>query len=438
MIFKEKTMTFSKNEFDAVIVGSGPGGATVARELAREGQKVLILEWGDNNPVKGTLLQTIPRGFIPGKSLLITGQALGMVRGITTGGSSLMYCATAFKPPVSMLKSYGVDISKEVSEIRKEVPMDTLSDELMSQASNVFMKSAIELGYDCKKLNKFIFQDKCKTNCAKCLYGCPYGAKWNARNFVNEAISSGAKIINHARVSKVIVENNKAVGVEYKKDREIIKVFAPNIIISAGGIGSPVILKNSGFKNVGQNFFFDPLIYVMGKVKRVTSGRGLSMCAGIHFAEDGIMMTDFNLPHLLKIGFDLEVFKFKQAFSYSDVVPIMIKVRDGLGGVIKNGSLIWKTLKKQDKEKLDKGAARAKKILENAGASNIYRSWILAAHPGGTVKIGEHVDADLKTKFNNLYVCDCSVMPEEWGLPPTFSLLALGKRLGKHLLNEAG
>jgi choline dehydrogenase-like flavoprotein len=59
----------------------------------------------------------------------------------------------------------------------------------------------------------------------------------------------------------------------------------------------------------------------------------------------------------------------------------------------------------------------------------------LAAHPGGTVKIGEHVDTNLKTKFDNLYVCDCSVMPQEWGLPPTTSLIALGKRLAKHLLS---
>jgi choline dehydrogenase-like flavoprotein len=128
------------------------------------------------------------------------------------------------------------------------------------------------------------------------------------------------------------------------------------------------------------------------------------------------------------------VFKFKQVFSYSNVVPIMIKVRDSLAGRVINDKLIWKNLTKQDKQKLDKGAGHAKRILENAGATNVYRSWYLAAHPGGTVKIGEHVDANLKTKFENLYVCDCSVVPEQWGLPPTMTLLGLGKRLAKHLM----
>ncbi len=427
-------MTAPEKNYDALVVGSGPGGATVARELSMKGKKVLILEWGDNEPVHGNLLQTIPRGMTPGRSMLITGQCLGMIRGITTGGSSLLYCGTAFEPPVDMLKTYGVDISEDVEEIRRQVPMEPLSDELMSPAGQVFHKSANELGYDCKKLNKFIYQYRCRADCVKCMYGCPYGAKWNARNFVDDALKYGATLVNRAKVSRVIIEGQTAVGVEYKYKSELISVFAPKVIIAAGGIGSPIILKNSGIHDVGKDFFFDPLIYVMGKVPGVKSGRGIPMSAGIHMPEEGIVMTDFNLPHLMKIAFDLEVFRFGKAFSYSDVVPIMIKVKDGLGGQIKDNGWVWKTLSKADKKKLDKGAGHAKKILENAGAQKTYRSWVLAAHPGGTIKLGEHLDTNLQTRFENLYVCDCSVIPEAWGLPPTFSLLALGKRLGKHLL----
>jgi choline dehydrogenase-like flavoprotein len=80
--------------YDVVIVGSGPGGASVARELSQNGKKVVILEWGDHDPVRGTFLQAFPQLFMPGKSLFVTGQLLGMVRGITTGGSSLFYCAS--------------------------------------------------------------------------------------------------------------------------------------------------------------------------------------------------------------------------------------------------------------------------------------------------------------------------------------------------------
>ena len=70
------------------------------------------------------------------------------------------------------------------------------------------------------------------------------------------------------------------------------------------------------------------------------------------------------------------------------------------------------------------------------GATDIYNSWLLAAHPGGTIKIGEHLDTQLQTEIENLYVCDCSVIPEELGLPPTFTILSLGKRLAKHLMGD--
>jgi choline dehydrogenase-like flavoprotein len=429
-----------KTEFDAIVVGSGPGGATVAKDLALNGKKVLILEWGDNDPKKGTFFSTFPRAFVPGKSVVMTKEALPVVRAITTGGSSMIFCGTAFDPPIDMLKTYGVDISAEAEEMKNDVPMAPLPDELMNAGPNVFLQSAGDLGYNVCKLNKFIDASKCKTRCQLCMYGCPFGAKWDARQFVDQALEKGAKLITRAKVKRVIIENKQAVGVEYKYNREIYRAYAPNIIVAAGGIGSPVILRQSGIRSAGYDFFFDPLVFVYGTIKGLGNGKSVPMSAGVHFEEDGIVMTDFNMPRMLKIGFDLEILKLKQAFSYADTLPIMIKIRDDLGGSVSNNGWVNKPLTKADKHKLDKGSEHARRVLVNAGATDIYRSYKVAAHPGGTVKIGELVDVNLKTRFDNLYVCDCSVMPREWGLPPTTSIIALGKRLAKHLLtgDQAG
>jgi len=46
------------------------------------------------------------------------------------------------------------------------------------------------------------------------------------------------------------------------------------------------------------------------------------------------------------------------------------------------------------------------------------------------------VDNNLQTKYENLYVCDASVIPEEFGVPPVLTTIALGKRLAKHLTNK--
>ena len=113
----------------------------------------------------------------------------------------------------------------------------------------------------------------------------------------------------------------------------------------------------------------------------------------------------------------------------------MIKIKDELGGEITDRELIHKRLSKADQQKLKKGETQARAILKNAGAKGIFKTAYLAAHPGGSVKIGEALDSNLKTiKYDNLYVCDCSVIPEAWGLPPTMSLICLGKRLAKYLV----
>lgn len=424
------------NSYDVIVVGSGPGGATVAKEMAQRGKKVLVLEWGNMAPIRGWMSQFVMNASIPGKSMLFTNNMLAMVRGIVTGGSTVYYYGTAFDPPVEMLKSHGIDITKEVEETREELPTSPLPDNLIGPMAKRIMESAVDLGYDWKKMPKFIDPEKCKPDCFRCNYGCPDGAKWSGRLFIDEALSNNAEIINKAKVTKVIIENKKAVGVEYKKKRKIHQVFAPLVVVSAGGIGSPMILRESGIEGAGYDYFFDPLITVMGAVDDIKGGREIPMATGIHMEDEGYVMTDMTVPLTINTIFNAETFRFDQLHNHKKTLTIMVKAKDSLGGKLSKKGGVRKKLAEKDKNKLFKGYARAREILANAGAKNLRKSWYLAAHPGGTVKIGEFLDSNLKTEFDNLYVCDCSVIPEAWGLPPTFTLVALGKRLVKHLTGE--
>ena len=57
---------------------------------------------------------------------------------------------------------------------------------------------------------------------------------------------------------------------------------------------------------------------------------------------------------------------------------------------------------------------------------------------GGSAKIGDVVDSNLATEIDGLFVCDCSVIPEAWGLPPTLTILALASRLARKLAGGSG
>lgn len=428
--------TLKNNEFDAIIVGTGPGGGSVANELSKQGRKIIILEMGGGESIKGTATQLIPMALIPGKSLHFTQQMLGLIHGITVGGSSLIYYANAFDPPFEMFASYGIDLISEVAEAKQELPISPLADELVGPAARRIMDSARDLGFEWNKLPKIVFQDKCRLNCDKCVMGCPYGAKWTSRMYVEEACKNGAVLLTRAHVKRVLRDQHTALGVEFTHQGGEHQAFAKTVILAAGGIGTPLILRQSGFQDVGDNFFFDPLIIAIGTVDDLNGGKEFPMAAGCHFQEDGYIMTDLVLPRWLYWIFTAQVFRFDRLHAHQHSLPIMIKGRDELGGHLTNRGGVRKRLTEIERKRLLGGYEKARKILSKAGARNIYKTWYLAVHPGGTAKINEVVDSNLKTELDNLFICDCSVIPEAWGLPPSLTLIALGKRLGKHIVEQ--
>jgi choline dehydrogenase-like flavoprotein len=429
--------TLWDNEFDVIIVGSGPGGGSVANELSKQGWKILIIEKGRGEPIKGTATQLIPMALIPGKSLHFTQQMLGLIHGITVGGSSIIYYANAFDPPYELFEAYGIDLRLEVAEVKQELPIAPLSDDLIGPAARKIMESAKDLGFEWNKLPKIVYQDNCRLNCDKCVMGCPYGAKWSSRMFVEDACENGAVLLTDADVKRVLQKNYTASGVEFSYQGARHRAFAKIIILAAGGIGTTLILRESGIHNVGSDFFFDPLIFAIGEVDDLSGGKEFPMATGYHFHEDGYMLTDLVLPRWLYWLFTAQVLRFDRLPAHRRSLPIMIKAKDELGGHLTKRGGVRKRLSEIERKRLMNGYEQARKILVNAGARNIYKTWYLAVHPGGTVKINEVVDSNLKTEFDNLFVCDCSVIPEAWGLPPSLTLLSLGKRLGKHLSGQS-
>jgi len=147
-------------------------------------------------------------------------------------------------------------------------------------------------------------------------------------------------------------------------------------------------------------------------------------------------MTDLTIPRILYSAFTAEVLRFDRLLAHPRTLSIMIKIKDTLGGRITDSGGLRKGLTADDRKKLSRGEEIARKILKNANAQHIFKSWYIAAHPGGTAKIDDVIDRNLKTEYDNLYVCDCSVIPEECGVPPTLTIVSLGKRLAKHLAGE--
>ncbi|MEW6442558.1 MAG: GMC family oxidoreductase N-terminal domain-containing protein [bacterium] len=427
-------------EADVVIVGSGPGGAAMARELSRKGRKVILCEKGKYNGRFGASIFLL--GMMEGMGLTFSREGTWVFRPTTVGGGSVVFCGTACKPPKWLKEKYDIELQEEVDELYREIPIRTLPDSLIGPGSSAIMGAAREIGMDWRPMEKWIRHEKCKVNCGKCALGCKEErAKWTAREYVEEARKNGAQLLLETQVDRVLSRGGKAEGVRAKGPYGWMNILAETVILSAGGQGTPPILKRSGVYDAGQGLFVDPMWFVMGAAKSRGCLHDIPMSAGVNLAEDGIVMTDMMPPPMMCLA--LMAFSgvggwvsLPKAVGFGRMLSIMIKVRDGLDGRVNLDGSFSKPIDHDTWWKLEKGAVLAEEILQKAGVKRddiLRTSVMVAAHPGGTVRIGDILDKDCQTPIQNCYCMDTTVLPEPFGLPPVVTVVAMAKRLAKHL-----
>ena len=182
---------------DVVVVGSGAGGATVTRELAKRGKDVALVEWGRDNPPDGGLFAHPLRFFggFKNKANAILQSAdkpfMDIVRCITTGGGTMAYGGVSWDPPYDLFKEKGINLEQEVEEIKKEITIVPLKDQQLGPAALRIKQSACELGLEWEILDRF-FESADKFKQTSYLFGDKTGARWDARMWAMEAVAHGA------------------------------------------------------------------------------------------------------------------------------------------------------------------------------------------------------------------------------------------------------
>jgi choline dehydrogenase-like flavoprotein len=430
--------------YDYIVVGTGPGGAPVARDLARAGKRVLMVERGPRHE-KGLGFPFGPR-ILHGMGLFCRSkEGVYVARGITVGGSSLVYNANVFSPPDRLYRRMGLDFRREVDEIKSEIGVKVLPERFFAHArgGNRLREAADKMGLHFESQEKFIDPDKCVPGCDWCMLGCPNGAKWTTRVYVDEAVKSGATLLVSSPVEKVVIEHDRAVGVTLKNGKTI---RGDRVIVSAGGVGTPALLLRSGIRGVGGKFYMDPMNIVVGHASTDGGGAWKEMTfthAIESFAEtegfiignlsaEGVAMTALmranilrhNLPRLPRIKRGIGLF---------------VKLADDHMGSISADESISKPFTENDARRMKRATDLAREIMIKAKVKEgeIAVARAIGGHPGGTAAMGEAVNTDFSsTQAENLYVCDGSVIPSSPGVPPSLTIMALSRLLGKMLLGH--
>ena len=399
-----------------IIVGTGAGGAILARELAKNNLPVTILE-------KGSYIKSKDAFNYYDKY----DESVDLLTASCIGGATIVSMSNMVRALDEELLDFDVDLTDAYEYVEKLVDVHQLDDSHIGKGTQAFLDAGRELGLLTLKMPKAIREKDCM-QCGKCAFGCPVDAKWSGKDFVDEAVDAGAKLITEAEVKDLIVENGKIKGVAYLKDNKKEEILGEYVILSAGAISSALILRTAGI-DAGRELFFDPFVSVGGYLKDINFNMEVQM-AGLVIGKNFVLSPHFSSFIHVNIPDD-EV-------TDKDILSIMVKTPDECRGYVTDDGNVVKINTIQDIRYLSEGVATAGFILEKAGVdpntigSTVYRG----AHPGGTAAIGKIVDSNLETEISNLFVCDASVLPISPGKPPILTILALSKRLADYLKNK--
>lgn len=422
--------------YDVVIVGSGAGGSTLARELSQKGKRVLILERGRYENTVGTFKDCLRYADCHRLTKMPPRSREGVIlwRTFMAGGSTMISAANGTPCLEDELKELGINISDQLSEVEEHLQITPYHPRRVSLATREIRASADELGFPMEPMPKFLDPKKCR-RCGVCTLGCKYNAKWTAADFLNEALEGNAEIRYGHRVKRVLHQSGKVRGVEVSANRHTEFIPANVVILSAGGMGTPLILKESEVNGAGNQLFMDLFVNVYGVHPDLDQTNEPQMSLVYHgsYDEAGFILSPYiNQPKPLRF---IELGMKGFLLPTKRLMGIMVKIRDDSSGEIIDRDIFSKAVTPDDHQKLQQGIRAAKEILHKAGVDRktIMVSNIQGAHPGGTAAIGQVVDNDFQTEVDNLYVCDASILPVSPGKPPIMTILALAKQLANSM-----
>jgi choline dehydrogenase-like flavoprotein len=421
----------------AIVVGTGAGGATAARELALKGFEVVILEAGPQfKPCSRNLGWAVPlrrAGLLGGErtiSLIFpamearrSSKELVLVRGLATGGCTAISCGNIVRAD-NGLKELGLDLSPEFSELEKLVGTSAIPKERWRPMSGRMFDAAAQLGLAPAPTPKAVNIDKC-VSCGLCELGCATGARWDSRRFLSEVLRAGGKIRTGMPVRKVLVDSGAARGVLAGPKRSPEKIEGDIVVLSAGGIGDAQILKASGLP--AEDRLWADVVLTVGGVSR--GARMLEEPPMVWFAErDGFILS----PYI-----DVLSHWFHGAWRNVPVenrVGMMVKLADDANGAVSADGTVTKSVTAADHKRLDVAVDEARRIMESAGVEGPFvRGMLNGGHFGGTVPLSKQDVATMHPSIlpEGLWVADLSLAPRSQGMPTMLVAAALALRVAR-------
>lgn len=481
---------------DACVVGSGAGGAVVAKELAERGFSVVVVEEGPyvtREDFQGPLLERSRRLYRDGGLTMAAGLSpVPIPLGKAVGGTTVINSGTCFRTPERVLREWvsrwGLDwaepaaMARLFDRVEQHISVRPVPEALLGENARVFRRGVEALNLHGAPIRRNI--EDCH-GCGVCAFGCPRDAKQAMhRSYLPLAEAAGAAIYARCRVRAIEHEDGRATGVQAdildaRTDavRGRLRVRSRVVVLAAGAIYSPLLLFASGLANpggpVGRNLRIHPATSVLAHFDQdVYAWRGTLQSFYVDdFQEsDGLLFEVTSpLPGLSTmmapvVGRPLKAW----LASYHRLAAVGLFVADTSAGRVRRlpagATLITYRLNQYDAARLARGVRIAGRIFFAAGARTVYsglpgmeeirraadleelaratgrgRPPVAGFHPMGTVRMGgdpEQCAVDPTGECygtRNLFVADASVFPTCVGVNPQVSIMAVATWISEQI-----
>ncbi|GIW72082.1 MAG: hypothetical protein KatS3mg102_1624 [Planctomycetota bacterium] len=459
-------MTDRTIECDAVIVGSGAGGATVAAELAEAGLAVAVLEEGgfyDTRTFHAGLFDAVAHLYRDAGTERAVGPPNVMLfQGRCVGGSTVINGGMCWRTPARVLERWtrerglpavGPEAMQPLFE-RLEALIHVAPQEpgSIGMDDGLLRLGAERLGY------KVVANRRNQLHCVgsnNCVFGCPTGAKQSMLvSMLPRAVGFGADIYADCRVERLVLERAgpdgrpRAVGVQARvldpdprAPARTLTVRARHVVLACGAIQTPLLLLGEGLANgsgqLGRNLAVHPNAKAIALFDEPVVGwQGVHQAHQIHeFLEEGIVMAvAFLPPQLLALTQPLlgnALFELMRQINH--MVCAGILVEDTTTGTVRRGpfgrAAVRYRMSDYDLEQVLRGLALLAEVYFAAGAREVllpiygleplrspdeiprlfrhpvhrHDLEIAAFHPLGTCRMGVHPGSSVVDPFGQVH-----------------------------------
>ncbi len=279
-----------KIKADAVVIGSGAGGAVATAELSKRGLRVVLLEEGSSftpSDFTDDELLAFSRLYRDAGNITVKNFGISILQGRSLGGSTTVNWQTCLYPPDIVAQEwkerFGLsgytykEMLPYIEEVSQRINAHVVPNKLINANNQVLWR-----GGQKQNLDMEVLQNN-NRNCiglGRCGLGCPINAKQSMfLTYIPDAIRTGATVITNMRVTKIKDGKQKRIYGEFSPDPykktpadifEYVEIEAPLVILSAGAIEGPALLQRSDLGNewVGRNLKLHPTAAILARFQK--------------------------------------------------------------------------------------------------------------------------------------------------------------------------